>query len=151
MTDNLTIQQITTDQFEPALALLVRFMAEEEFHTPSEKIVANLRAMIAHPSTAAFLGWHGQRAIAVATVRYSPSIEHGYYAELEDLYVLPDVRGGGVAKAMIEYACNWCRQQGCSRVEVCVTPEGESAHGLTAFYNKLGFAPTERDLLYKSL
>lgn len=151
MADNLTIQQITDHQFEPALALLVRFLGEEDFHTPPDQIAANLRAMIAHPATAVFMAWRDEIAIAVATVRYSPSIEHGYYGELEDLYVLPEARGGGVAKAVIEYVCGWCHEHHCSRVEVCVTPEGEAAHRLTAFYAKLGFAPTDRDLLYRPL
>ncbi len=151
MADNLTIRQITNHQFEPALALLVRFMAEEEFHTLHDRIAANLRAMIEHSTTAVFLAWRDEIAIAVATVRYSPSIEHGYYAELEDLYVLPEARGGGVAKAVIEYVCDWCHEHHCSRVEVCVTPEGEATHSLTAFYAKLGFVPTDRNLLYRPL
>jgi GNAT superfamily N-acetyltransferase len=151
LSPTMNIFQATTTHLSPALSLLTRFLAEEDFHTPHERIERNLKEMIDHPATAVFLAWQDDEAIGVATVRYSPSIEHGFYAEIEDLYVLPQARGTGVAKAIVAYVCEWCKERNCSRVEVCITPEGEAAHGLSRFYDKLGFAATGRDMLYKSL
>jgi aminoglycoside 6'-N-acetyltransferase I len=130
---------------------LKRFFIEEGFKTPEAIVAQGLRAMLHHPSTAVFLVLDGVLALGVATVRYTPSLEHSLCAKIEDLYILPEVRGQSIAKMLVNACCDWCHTQGCSSVEVCITPEGEAAHGLSHFYKRLGFADTERRLFSPSL
>jgi GNAT superfamily N-acetyltransferase len=85
--------------------------------------------------------------VGIATVTTSVGIEYGRSAELEDLYVLPEARGGGVATALIEAVCDWSCKQGASVVLVTVTPEGESEHGLLSYYQRRGFTNTGRVIL----
>ena len=40
----------------------------------------------------------------------------GPYCYLEDLYVAPDVRGGGVGRALIATVTQWAGEAGCSQV-----------------------------------
>lgn len=107
--------------------------------------------MLAGSDIAVFLAWQGKGAIGVATVTSRPSIEHGVYAEIEDLYVIPEARAAGIATALIDAAVQWCRAHNCSSVEICITPHGEAAHGLTRFYGKLGFVDMGRKLISKPL
>ena len=77
--------------------------------------------------------------MTVTTMLYA---EWGRMAVIGDLYVLPEHRGCGIARALVEAAVTWSRGQGCSAVEVVMTPEGEASHRLSRFYKALGFAET---------
>ncbi len=150
-TMTIRIIQVTLEHLDSAFDLLRRFFVEEGFTTALEMMRPALRMMLADPDIAVFLAWQGKAAIGVATVTSRPSIEHGVYAEIEDLYVIPEARGAGIATALIDAAVQWCRARKCSSVEVCITPKGEAAHGLTRFYEKFGFADTGRKLISKPL
>jgi GNAT superfamily N-acetyltransferase len=100
---------------------------------------------------AVLLARTGGRALAVATVSSGVSLEYGYYAEIDDLYVLPSQRGQGLGRQLVEAALDWCRARGCALVLVTVTSEGEAAHRLSRFYDKLGFVDTQRTLMALSL
>lgn len=146
----IRITQIGPGHIEPAFALLCRFFAEEGFSTPPDRIRSSLQTFLTEPGIAVFLAWREATAVGMATMASRPSIEHGLYAEIEDLYVLPSARGAGVGAALIEAAVQWCEERGCSSVEVCITSEGEAAHGLTRFYEKFGFADEGRRLIAKN-
>jgi GNAT superfamily N-acetyltransferase len=58
---------------------------------------------------------------------------HGIY--LEDLFVDPDVRGGGVARGLFLALVAEARARGCARIEWAVLDWNELAKG---FYRRLG-------------
>jgi aminoglycoside 6'-N-acetyltransferase I len=134
-----------------AAELLVRFLAKEGFETPPERLRAHLALMLAEPGSAVFLAWEDERAVGVATVTTVIGLEFGRSAELEDLYVLPEARGRGVAGALIDAVRAWCRACGCAVLAVVVTPEGQSERGLLEFYTRRGFRVSGRALLYEEL
>lgn len=107
--------------------------------------------MLTSESSAVFLARWGEEAQGVATVTTSVGVEYGCAAEIDDLYVLPQARGRGVASALIEAVCAWCRERGCTTILVTVTPEGEAAHGLMGFYQRRGFVHMGRVILECSL
>lgn len=145
------VGEIDIDSFERALHLLERFFAEEGFGTPPEKMRSALSTMITSPAGAVFLAWRDDEAVGVATVTTSVGLEYGLSAEIDDLYVLPEARGRGVAGALIEAACDWCRQRGVSAVLVTVTPEGDAEHDLSGFYRHHGFTNRGRVILERAL
>jgi GNAT superfamily N-acetyltransferase len=134
-----------------AADLLARFFAEEGFATPPERLRAHLALMLAEPGSAIFLAREAGRAVGVATVTTVIGLEFGRSAELEDLYVLPEARGRGVASALIAAVRAWCRERDCATLAVAVTPEGRSRRGLLDFYTRRGFSPSGRTLLYDDL
>jgi aminoglycoside 6'-N-acetyltransferase I len=148
---SITIQQVGSELFETAFYLLERFFREEGFSTPAQEMRTSLQTMIAAQNSAVFLGWCGTEAVGVATVTSSVGIEYGQSAEMEDLYVLPEKRGVGVASALIEAVCAWCREQGVSVLLVTVTPEGETEYRLLDFYQQRGFTNTKRIILERTL
>lgn len=145
--NTIQVRKAGVDSLNAALHLLQRFFLEEGFHTAAEEMRSSLHTMMIHPNSAVFLAWHGAEALGVTTVTTSVGIEYGRSAEIEDLYVLPQARGGGVATELIEAVCAWCDQEGCTAVLVTVTPEGEAKHGLIEFYGQRGFANTGRIIL----
>jgi aminoglycoside 6'-N-acetyltransferase I len=147
----VAIERTTRADFNAVLPLLERFFAEEGFDTPRAQIGERLLELIEAADSAVFLAWVGERAVGVATVTTSTGIEFGLSAELEDLYVAPEVRGSGVGSALIGAVKDWCRSLGCSVVEVVVTPEGQAAHNLMEYYRARGFQETGRTLLFAHL
>lgn len=142
------IERATLADFEAALGLLERFFREEGFPTPREQMRRQLEHLLCDSESAVFLAWEQARAIGVATVTTTEGIELGLSAELEDLYVLPEARGSGAGRALIQAVAGWCQAQGCSLVSVIVTPEGQAAHDLMGYYRAQGFEETGRTLLF---
>jgi aminoglycoside 6'-N-acetyltransferase I len=145
------VRQATMADLEDALPLLERFFAEEGFRTPPQQIRSELVELLTADSSAVFVAWLDERAVGVATVTTSRGIELGFSAELEDLYVLDQVRGTGIGASLIDAVKHWCRLQGCSVVSVVVTTEGEQAHNLIEYYGSRGFQDTGRRLLFAHL
>jgi GNAT superfamily N-acetyltransferase len=77
------------------------------------------------------------RVVGVAVLAYRLSISAaGLFASIEDLYVRPDARRGGVGRALLEAVEERCADRGVSYVEAQVEDEGAAA-----FYRALGYAP----------
>lgn len=147
----IEIQPVTAATREQATALLIRFFGEEGFATPPARIAQNLDLMLADPACWCAVAVEGGAPAAVITVSTIRLIEEGRIGEIGDLYVLPEYRRRGLARLLIERAQAWCREQGCSAVEVTTTPTGERRHRLSAFYARLGFAPTGRTIASATL
>jgi aminoglycoside 6'-N-acetyltransferase I len=147
----IDIRKVEIDALDEAFYLLERFFREEGFDTPAEAMRSSLRAMLVNPSSAVFVARQEGEAVGVATVTTSVGVEYGWSAELEDLYVLPEARGCGIAGAMIEAVCSWCREEGVTVVLVTVTQEGEANHKLLDYYQRRGFTNTGRLILERAL
>lgn|SRR5581483_4921310 len=148
-TGPLAIRAVGVRDFAQACALLVRFFVEEGFTTPPDKIAANLRAMVDDPFSWAAMAWEGHAAVGIATISTNRGVEFGLQGEIGDLYVVPDARGRGIARALVDASLAWCRERGCASVQVVITPEGQGEHDLMGFYHRLGFAPTGRTLVLR--
>jgi ribosomal protein S18 acetylase RimI-like enzyme len=73
----------------------------------------------------------------VLTRRYS--IDHGAFtAHIEDLYVRPCFRRGGVASALLSALMEDCRRRECKSVQVEVAHDHAPA---VALYQKFGLGP----------
>ena len=57
---------------------------------------------------------------------------------IEEIYVRPTARGGGVARALLERVVALARSRGCGRVDFSVLDWNELAHG---FYRCMGASP----------
>jgi GNAT superfamily N-acetyltransferase len=63
------------------------------------------------------LAWRGSTAIGlVHHIQHRSCWTSGDYCYLQDLFVAPGLRGGGVGRRLIEYVYEKARASGCSRV-----------------------------------
>ena len=130
-------------------ALIARFFSEEDFVGELAVVAARAAGFLEDDHNAAFLAWEGSEPVGVATVTTTSGFEMGRYAELEDLYVVPEQRRRGVARALVDAAVVWAGSVGCSAMEIVVTPDGDERHGLGAWYRSIGFAETARRILQR--
>ena len=81
------------------------------------------------------------KAVAFATVyfSYTTSIT-AKVAVLNDLYTLPDYRGQGMAKSLINYCADYTKAQGAARLQWVTAPDNKQAQ---AVYDALGAAKSE--------
>ncbi|MFB7867835.1 GNAT family N-acetyltransferase [Streptomyces sp. NPDC056069] len=68
-------------------------------------------------------------------------------AELQDLYVTPQVRGRGYGSQLIKDSFLWSSAHGCSAVELVIAPNGNDVRHLYDYYAQRGFLDTGRNLL----
>jgi GNAT superfamily N-acetyltransferase len=65
---------------------------------------------------------------------------------LEDLFVLPEHRGGGIGKELLQALARIAVERGCGRLEWAVLDWNESAIG---FYERLGARPNADWTIYR--
>lgn len=147
----MEVRRASPDDAAPLAALLARFFAEEGFAASAEELRERAGTFLAQEANAAFLARDDGIPVGAATVTTVFGFETGRQAEIEDLYMLPDRRRRGVARALVDAALAWCRARGCADVEVVVTPDGEARHGLGQWYRSLGFADTGRRIFQQRL
>jgi len=70
--------------------------------------------------------------------------QHGLY--LEDLFVVPELRGRGVGHALLTYLARVAVDRGCGRMEWSVLDWNEPARG---FYERLGAVPMDEWTMYR--
>jgi GNAT superfamily N-acetyltransferase len=83
----------------------------------------------------------GEGPDAIAQMRYYPSIwSSAEDAVLEELYVVPGLRGQGIGRALIEAVIEAAREHGAEVIEVSTS---ESDKGAIALYESSGFSNLE--------
>ncbi len=151
-----TIDRVTSGSagdLEAACGLLTEFLAEEGLATPPERIRRNVLGLLEAPLNAVLLARaEDGTPLGVATLTTSHSIEQGRVAELEDLYVVPEMRRNGLGSALVHAAIETARDPiGCETVAVVVTAHGQHDLGMVDFYLSLGFEDLDRKMLLMAL
>lgn len=139
------------DDLEGAIGLMQCFFREEGFTTPETVISANVSHMVNIAQCGLFVAEEGDATIGIASVSMEFGIEFGWSGEMGDLYVLPIHRGRGVAGALMQEVEVFLRSKDATSYQVTVTPDAQQAHGIVAFYRKLGFLGEGRQILSKSI
>lgn len=128
----------------PTLLQLIRQLAAYERRL--EQVVATEadleRTLLGQsPVAEAVLAWQGAQAVGYAVYYPVFSTFRGRAAlYLEDIFVVPEVRGQGVGYALMRYLAQVARQRGYDRIEWSVLDWNAPA---LAFYRKLGAVPKE--------
>jgi aminoglycoside 6'-N-acetyltransferase I len=67
-------------------------------------------------------------------------------AFLEGLYVVPNARRAGVARALVAVACEWAAERACGEIASDALLANDESH---AVHRALGFAETERVVFFR--
>lgn len=122
--------------------LLHAFNTEFDTETPGVEVLAGrLRTLLGGTSTFAVLG--GDPAVGLALVTLRPNVwSEGPVALLDEMYVEPAHRGGGVGGAVLRHMVEICRELGVAAIEINVD---ESDAAAMRFYERHGFSGVDPD------
>ena len=102
-------------------------------------LAARLRTLLASDSTVAILA--GKPPVALALVTLRPNVWYaGPVALLDELYVVPELRGQGIGSALIAELLATAPAMGVDLIEINVD-EGDT--DARRFYERHGFTATE--------
>jgi len=121
-------------------ALLHAFNLEFDTPTPGAAVLATrLRQLLAGREVIALLA--GDPAVAVALLTLRPNVWYeGPVALLDELYVVPGLRGRGLGSALLAAAEAMTRERGGELLEINVDGEDTDAR---RFYTRHGYSNTE--------
>lgn len=138
--DELIPRQATVDDAEEVARLLHDFNTEYDTPSPGvDVLVARLRVLLAGDETIAILA--GTPAVAVALVTFRPNVWYaGPVALLDELYVVPRVRGQGIGSAIVTELISISSARGVDLIEINVDEGDVDAQ---RFYQRHGFSATE--------
>ena len=120
--------------------LLHDFNTEYEDVTPgADKIAARVRELLAGDDTVVLVAGDGPDGLAV--LRFRPSIwTEKLECYLAELYVVPDRRGHGLGRALMDAVIAVAREKGAGHIELNTSDDDVAARAL---YEKLGFTNRE--------
>ena len=137
-----------TEFRQAALSLLRAFFQEEGLEVPALLLEARFDHFAADDRNAVLLAIAGGEVLGIVTLTTSFGLEFGLSAELEDLYVVPEARGRGIAGRLLDAALAWCRARRVQAVYLVVLPQDAAAGRLLPFYANRGFVDEGRRLLF---
>ncbi len=117
----------------------ILFANEEEFAPDAGKQRRALEMILADPRVGrVFVAREGARILGMASLLFTVSTAQGGRAALfEDLIVLPEHRGKGIATALLRHVVETARAEGVKRITLLTDRGNKRAQAL---YRKLGFA-----------
>ena len=135
-----TLREATAAEVEVVAELLDAFNREYRAPTPGPAVLANrLGRLLADDRVMAVLA--GRPAIAVALLTLRPNVWYeGSVALLDELYVVPALRGQGIGSALLGRAEAVARQRGAEVMEINVDGQDVDAR---RFYERHGYTNTE--------
>ena len=131
------------DDASAVVALLAAQLEEHAIPLDRELLAETVRLALADDGHALILlTRQGGRPVGVAYLSFGVILERGGSAMfLEELYVVPELRGQEIGTALLRAALDVARARGCRSVEL----EVERNHARAAnLYARAGFRPLER-------
>lgn len=120
--------------------LLRDFNAEFDDPAPSQEAMAErIRALLTHGDTVILLA--GEPPVALSLTRFRPGLwSPKLESYLAELYVVPERRGQGIGRALMEETMAMARDRGADAMELGT---GEADVAARRLYESLGFTNTE--------
>ncbi|MGH8860701.1 MAG: GNAT family N-acetyltransferase [Jatrophihabitantaceae bacterium] len=146
------VRLATPDDAAAIGQLLHDFNREYDDPTPDPSVLAaRVGDLIAAGDTSVVLGGPGHDGVAV--LRFRPAVwSPGLECYLAELYVVPQRRGHGLGRAIMQYAIGHARDRGADTMDLGTAEDDTAARGL---YASLGFvncdAPGRAPNLYYEL
>lgn len=138
LADGVEIRDAREEEVEDLLPLMRGYCDFYESDPPDEGLRTMARALISDPEQGAlFIARDGEgKAIGFAAMGWKWSSTRGsQVGYLEDLFVDPESRGGGVADALIGSCAERCRERG---VPVLLWQTATDNHRAQAVYERVG-------------
>jgi ribosomal protein S18 acetylase RimI-like enzyme len=129
------------DEARAVARLLVAFREHLGFAAPTdEAVLASVERLIADPATDYLLGAPsaGAAPAGLVQLRFRWSVWRAAEdCELEDLFVSPDARRGGLGRALVTAAIDRARERGARRIALDTAERNQAA---VTLYRSFGFS-----------
>ena len=137
---DLGVRCADTADAEAVGRLLHDFNTEFDDPTPGPDALAKrIRELLAGGDTEVLVGGAGPDGVAV--LRFRPALwSEALECYLAELYVVPDRRGQGLGRALMEAAIELAREKGADRMDLGTEEDDVAARAL---YESLGFSNRE--------
>jgi GNAT superfamily N-acetyltransferase len=139
MASEFAISEVAEGDLDELLPLLRGYCDFYEVDPPDDRLLALSRALIADPDCEGvqLLARDGEgRAVGFATVYWSwETLNAGRIGVMNDLFVAPEARGGGLAEALIEACRERCAAKGAGRLVWQTAKDNARAQ---AVYDRIG-------------
>ncbi|CAN5450500.1 hypothetical protein BH20ACT15_BH20ACT15_07220 [soil metagenome] len=143
MSSEPNVQRGTEGDVEALARLLVQFNGEYEEESPNQDVlVERIPALIASGDGVFFLaGENREDPVGFASLQFNPSLySRTRDAYLGELYVVPERRGEGFGRAMLEAVLAEARAQDAIHISLGTSVDDVEARGL---YESMGFTNLE--------
>lgn len=136
---SVAIRQATEDDLPRVLALYAQPEIDDGDILPLPEAAAIFRRFADYPDYRLFVAEDGGAIVGSFALLVMDNLGHlgARSAVIEDVVVDPACQGQGIGKAMMAFALEQARSQGCYKASLSSDRKREAAH---AFYEKLGFA-----------
>ena len=136
----MSVRRAGPAEVESIGQLLHDFNKEFDEPTPGPEALADrIRQLLAAGETAVLIAGDGPDGLAV--LRFRPGIwTDALECYLAELYVIPERRGQGIGRALMEAAIELARREGADRMDLGTSEEDVAARAL---YESLGFTSRE--------
>jgi ribosomal protein S18 acetylase RimI-like enzyme len=138
----MTIRRATPGDAADVARLLHDFQTEFEEPSPgAEALEERYADLIRNREMTVLLAGDGPDGFA--QIRYRPwvySAGQNAHSYLEELYVVPSLRGQGIGRALLEAAMETARTEGATQMELGTSEDDEAARSL---YESAGFTNRE--------
>jgi GNAT superfamily N-acetyltransferase len=142
---SVTFRRAASDDLPAIVALLADDpigSGRESAGTPlNPRYVEAFSAIDRDPNQLLAVSDRDGRMIGVLQISFIPGLTgRGMWrGQIEGVRIAAGERGGGIGRAMLEWAIEECRQRGCGMVQLTSDKRRVDAHG---FYEALGFRAT---------
>jgi len=147
---DLVLRPATEADRNTAHRLLTAQLIEHRLPADPDRVAHGIDLALA-PHSPAWL-WLGQRegrTVAIFLANEVVSVERGgLVLWVEELYVVPEARRSGIARALLARVCQHARQRGVRAIELEVVPTQQAA---LALYRALEFEQVHRTRMSLSL
>src|SRR6266851_7292427 len=131
------------------LSAIVALLADDPIGSERESVGPQLdscyteafAAIECDPNQLLAVAERDNRVVGVLQLSFIPGLTRRgmWRGQIEGVRVAAGERGGGIGRAMLEWAVEECRKRGCGLVQLTSDKRRSGAH---SFYEALGFRPT---------
>jgi ribosomal protein S18 acetylase RimI-like enzyme len=135
--DGIEIRDARPEEAQELLPLMRAYCDFYEASPSDRGLLEMARTLMTDPDQGAmFIARDGAKAVGFATLDWKwSSLKAAKIGYLEDLFVTPEARGGGIADALIEACAERCRERDVPAMQWQTAPDNRRAQ---AVYDRTG-------------
>ena len=132
---------LTADRRHLTLLTKLHWAASSELGTIGieDDLTRNLSTLIDDPRACTWISSEEESVIGFVSVSLIFELRTGWSVDLQSLYVVPEARGKGHSRALLEKAFSWAKEQEAGEVRIVCTSGNKTPVERSLYYRHIGF------------